>query len=519
MKKKNYLSEIAQKIDPYTWEFGDGNEVRFNSNTVPCQPKSLQLFLEDMFKTCPINEYADPNYSDLKQLLANYENISAENITITNSGDEAIDIVAKTFLNPNDFFIITPPTYEMFSIQSGINRGIPLEIPLSKDTWKIDAEKIITATKNPKAKLIFLCNPNNPTGSIIPQKDIKKIVKQANAIVVVDETYREFFGETSVPLLEKYKNLVILRSFSKFAGMAGARIGYLLANKFLTQKFNGIRFPMGVSFFSYKLAERVLKNDREWIKKQIEIIKRERSRLTEALKSFGFFVYPSEANFLLVKIGNKVTDIYQKLKEKGIFIRDRSDKKNLEGCVRITIRSPKENTMLIYAIEEIYKKNKYAFIDRDGTLIFEPQDTFQIDSIEKLKILEGVVKGLKELKRQGYELIIISNQDGLGTSSFPLADFEAPQNKMLSVFEENGITFNKIFICPHLPSKNCGCRKPKTGLVKKFLKDNQIDKNNSFVCGDRPADKLFAKNIGVKFIPIQTNGDFYNALGQRGVIT
>src|SRR5258708_11935637 len=114
--------------------------------------------------------------------------------------------------------------------------------------------------------------------------------------------------------------------------------------------------------------------------------------------------------------------------------------------------------------------------------------------------------------------ILISNQDGLGTSSFPQADFDAPQNKMLGVFEENGITFNKIFICPHLSSKNCGCRKPKIGLVKKFLRDNKIDKNNSFVFGDRSTDKLLARDIGIKFISMQTNGDFYKALMEGGVI-
>lgn len=163
-------------------------------------------------------------------------------------------------------------------------------------------------------------------------------------------------------------------------------------------------------------------------------------------------------------------------------------------------------------------KKEYAFLDRDGTLIFEPQDTFQIDSLDKLQILDGVIQGLKVLRRRGYELLMITNQDGLGTDSFPQADFEAPQNRMLSIFEENGIRFREIFVCPHLPSENCDCRKPKTGLVEKFLKENQIDKDRAFVCGDRETDRLFAQNLGVKFVPMQTNGDFYKALKKRGII-
>lgn len=163
-------------------------------------------------------------------------------------------------------------------------------------------------------------------------------------------------------------------------------------------------------------------------------------------------------------------------------------------------------------------KKEYAFLDRDGALIFEPQDTFQIDSLDKLKILDGVIKGLKKLRRLGYELLMITNQDGLGTSSFPRADFEAPQNKMLSIFEENGIKFREIFICPHFPEDNCNCRKPKLGLVEKFLSENQMDMDKSFMCGDRVTDMQFAQNLGIKFVPMQTNDDFYEALTKGGII-
>ena len=154
------------------------------------------------------------------------------------------------------------------------------------------------------------------------------------------------------------------------------------------------------------------------------------------------------------------------------------------------------------------KPKKYSFIDRDGTLIFEPQDTYQIDSVEKLRILDGVIKGLNKLRELGYELVMVSNQDGLGTASFPKVNFEEPQNKLLSILEKSGSKFEKMFICPHLPTQNCDCRKPKIGLVKDLL----IDKSSSFVIGDRKTDKLFAKNLRIKFIPIPTNGNFYNAL-------
>lgn len=152
---------------------------------------------------------------------------------------------------------------------------------------------------------------------------------------------------------------------------------------------------------------------------------------------------------------------------------------------------------------------KYAFLDRDGTLIFEPQDTYQVDSITQLRILSGVIDGLKFLTEQGYVLVMITNQDGLGSTSYLLSSFEEVQNTLLETLRENGIVFQKILICPHLPAQECDCRKPKLGLVKTL---NDIDTKTSFVCGDRKSDKQLACNMGITYLPMKTNGNFMEAL-------
>ena len=350
---QKYLSEVAKNTTPYQWEEGvSGKSLRFDTNTLPFPPECVDDFLVNLENNCPINEYADPAYTKLKQLIAKYEFVESEMITITNSGDEAIDILAKTFLDPGDCFITAPPTYEMFSIQCEINRGVMLPVPLKKETWEVDSKEIIKKSRQPKVKLIFLVNPNNPTASIIPEETVENIVNKSDAVVVVDEVYREFYGKSAVPLLKKYKNLVILRSFSKFAALAGARIGYLIADKKLSEKFDAIRFPMGVSFLSYKLAETVLEKNKSWINQQVTMIIRERERLTKELTKLGLYVYPSFANFLLVKIAN-ASIICRKLKQKDIILRDRSSKKYLENCVRITVRSPGENDQLLKKLKEI----------------------------------------------------------------------------------------------------------------------------------------------------------------------
>lgn len=149
---------------------------------------------------------------------------------------------------------------------------------------------------------------------------------------------------------------------------------------------------------------------------------------------------------------------------------------------------------------------KIAFLDRDGTLIFEPPDTKQIDSVNLLQILPGVVDGLKNLIAQGFSLAMVSNQNGIGTKSFPKKNFEAPQEKLLEILKKEGIKFDKIFICPHIPEKQCECRKPKIGLVKKMIKT--VDMKNSLMIGDRDTDLTFAKNLGLPFFRMSTNSRF-----------
>lgn len=151
---------------------------------------------------------------------------------------------------------------------------------------------------------------------------------------------------------------------------------------------------------------------------------------------------------------------------------------------------------------------KAVLLDRDGTLIYEPSDTAQVDSLEKLQILPNVIVGLKAFLNQGYKLIMVSNQDGLGTEFFPRADFELVQNKLLAILEKGGIIFYKIFICPHFEQDNCSCRKPKLGLLKLFLRKESIDLEKSFAVGDRESDARFAEQLGVRFYGMATNTIF-----------
>lgn len=294
------------------------------------------------------NRYPDPMQLDVKDKLSKIKGLPIQNIFLGNGSDEAIDILFRAFCEPGkDNIIICPPTYGMYEVSAGINDVNILRVPLLPETFQLNVDGILKAIDK-NAKLIFFCCPNNPTGNGVKWNDIKAVLDNFSGIVVVDEAYINFAKYRSlIPELLNYPNLVILQTLSKAWGLAGLRIGMAFASEPIIDIFNKIKPPYNINAVSQKLALEALDNIEKinaWIKEIVE----ERDKLITELQNFSFVqkVYPSDANFILVKT-NDPHSIYNYLVSKKVIVRDRSSVELCEGCLRITVGTKEENKNLI----------------------------------------------------------------------------------------------------------------------------------------------------------------------------
>ena len=297
------------------------------------------------------NRYPDPMQYAVKMRLSEIKGVPARNIFLGNGSDEAIDILFRSFCEPGiDNVIIVPPTYGMYEVSANINNVALKKVPLTA-AYQLNLEGIAEAIDK-NTKLIFICSPNNPTGNSINREDIETILTNFSGIVIIDEAYINYSRQkTFIQELTEYANLVILQTLSKAWGLAGLRVGMAFASEEIIEIFNRVKPPYNINDASQTLALEALQNTEqvnEWIKQTLI----ERDNLVVSIKKFDFVldIYPSDANFILVKTTD-ANSIYKFLVEKGIIVRNRTNVELCEGCLRITVGTPLENEILINTLK------------------------------------------------------------------------------------------------------------------------------------------------------------------------
>ncbi|MCJ7936042.1 MAG: histidinol-phosphate transaminase [Chryseobacterium sp.] len=296
------------------------------------------------------NRYPDSTQKKLKNRLADLKNLSSSQIAVGNGSDELIDLIIKVFCEPKkDSVLMMNPSFAMYGFYASINENKVLKLDLDEN-FGIIKDDFLKIVEEQPAKIFFLCSPNNPTGNSI--EDIEFYIQNFDGIVVVDEAYIEFSeNRSSLELLNQYPNLIVLQTFSKAWGTAGARVGMAYASEEIIKLINTVKAPYNVNSLSQQLILETL-DDEIKFKENVNRILSERAWLQEQFKDIECItkVFPTDANFFLVRVNN-VEEVYDKMLEKEILTSKRDP--GIPGCIRINIGSRQENEMLISFLKNI----------------------------------------------------------------------------------------------------------------------------------------------------------------------
>jgi histidinol-phosphate aminotransferase len=315
-----------------------------NENPYGASPRVYEAL-----RNCDVVRYPDAACTELRARLGEYLDTDPSRLICGVGGDEIIDLLTRLFLDPGDEVIDCTPQFLMYAISTAVNRGQIVAVPRD-ERFAVDVERVERAL-TARTKLIFLCNPNNPTGNMTPDADIVRLL-ETGRMVVLDEAYAEFSGHTLIPMGRQYPNLVVLRTMSKWAALAGIRLGYAVVDPSLVAEFTRIKSPYNVAATA-QVAGIASIEDRVYLMSNVRAIIRERDRLCDRLQALSFGqVYPSETNFLYWKVpGGRSVDWRQAMAERGVLIRALSDPVE---ALRFSVGMPEESDMLLAALEDVH---------------------------------------------------------------------------------------------------------------------------------------------------------------------
>lgn len=353
--KTEWLRKTIANFDPYfvapiaEKHVINANENYLNVLSIPAIKEEVVAALD----TFQPQLYPQPMADGLREALADYIGCQPENLICGNGGDEMISYLLGTFLDPGDKILVHSPTFDMYELGAETLGASTIKV---KDLpgYKRDTQGLLEAVKTYQPKVTVICNPNNPTGELLPASFIEEVLKTADNIVFVDEAYMEFAQKESViSLIDQYPNLIVLRTLSKAFGLAGMRCGYLAAQKDLIEAIAKIKAPYNLNAFTQLFAPIVVKHRKEIFQVRDAIVA-EKDRLYAALQAIpGVTVYPSCTNFLLVQVKDKQEEIFEALRKKDILVKIYRNNPEIPNGFRISVTAKDVDDVLLAVFREV----------------------------------------------------------------------------------------------------------------------------------------------------------------------
>jgi histidinol-phosphate aminotransferase len=319
----------------------------FNENPIGCSPAVRRALAK--LSAAEISSY--PEQASVRRKLAKFFGVSAEELLLTNGTDEALSLIVNTFVEPKSKVLFIEPTYAMYRFYSEL-AGARIVAPRYTASIEFPWSDVL-ATLKTAPQVFFLPNPNSPTGNLLSPPDLQRILKAARrTIVVIDEAYFEFSGVTVIPWIRRHSNLIVTRTFSKAAGLAGLRLGCIFVNRELAASMRKAQSPYPVNAAALVAGEAALR-DRAFVVRTLRDVRQGKQELERGLSRLGIRYFPSGGNFVLIHFGSHTKEIVASLDREGILVRDRSSDFGGEGYVRVTLGTLAQTRRLLRELKAI----------------------------------------------------------------------------------------------------------------------------------------------------------------------
>jgi histidinol-phosphate aminotransferase len=338
----------VQQMPEYHPPLGHRDSLRldFNENTLACSP-AVKAAIANI-SAADLTRY--PEREPVEALVADRFGLEPGQVILTNGVDEAIHVLFQAFLDRGDELLLPVPNFNMYEIYASSTDAAIRRVQ-ADEGFTFPHESLLAAI-DPKTKIIAIANPNSPTGSIATREQILAIAEAApRAVILVDEAYFHFYGQTVIDLVGKIPNLIVARTFSKAYGLASLRLGLLAGPAALLKWIRRVLSPYSVNAIALTALTAAL-DDQDYLDWYVAQVKQARTEFLEGLASLGLPFWPTEANFVLVDVGSAHREFVTAMRERGILVRDRSSDPGCTGCVRITIGTPDQMRPALAAVKE-----------------------------------------------------------------------------------------------------------------------------------------------------------------------